>query len=104
MPELSHANVVVSAAKRTDDGGAAPRVAVVRVYEVEGRVTPDIALILGPKAVGAWEANLIEDDLGERTVTSNAVRIGLRPFEVKTLKLRLQALSSEGRHVRRTTR
>jgi alpha-mannosidase len=76
-------NVVVSALKPGAQGAA-----VLRLYEAEGR--PTMAKIrLTPQIVSAEEVNLMEDPGRKLAATDNSLQLDFRPFEIKTVKLRL---------------
>ena len=77
-------NVVLSALKAGPDGTA-----VLRIYEATGRAT--VARIrLSAQVVGAEEVNLMEDPGRELAVADSGLELDFRPFEIKTIKLRLQ--------------
>ena len=82
--EVSSPNVVVSALKPARDGDA-----VLRVYEAAGQPAPGVKIALHAKVASARIANLLEDPENELKVEGDAVTIGLRPFEIKTMLLRL---------------
>jgi alpha-mannosidase len=77
-------NIVVSAMKPAADGAA-----VLRLYEAEGRAT-SAKIRFMPQIVTAEEVNLMEDPGHKLTLACNAVQLDFRPFEIKTIKLRLR--------------
>jgi alpha-mannosidase len=83
--EISHANVVLSAFRP----GPSDEI-VLRVYEATGRATMAVTIKLKAKLSSAHEATLLEDTVRELPVTGDAVSIDLHPFEIKTIRLRLQ--------------
>jgi alpha-mannosidase len=82
--DVSNPHVVVSALKPSRDGDAA-----VRVYEAAGQPAPNVRMHLARSLLSAREANLIEDPQRELQVRENAFSFDLRPYEIKTFRLRL---------------
>jgi alpha-mannosidase len=82
--EVSPQNVVVSALKSGPDGTA-----VLRIYEATGQATA-AKIRLSPHVLAAEEVNLMEDPGRNLPLTDNALQLDLRPYEIKTIKLRLQ--------------
>ena len=82
--DVSNPHVVVSALKPSRDGEAA-----VRVYEAAGQPAPNVRMHLARSLLSAREANLIEDPERELQVRENAFSFDLRPYEIKTFRLRL---------------
>ena len=82
--EVSSPNVVVSALKPGRDGTA-----VLRVYEAAGRPAPGVKIAFNARVVEARPANLLEDPEGELKVENNAVSLDLRPYQIRTIRLRL---------------
>ena len=62
---------------------------MLRVYEAEGRPT-GAKIRLTPKIVTAEEVNLMEDPGRKLATANNALQLDFRPFEIKTIKLRLR--------------
>jgi len=85
--EVSPPNVVLSALKPAKDGTA-----IIRVYEASGTATTGAAITLKTKVQSANEANLMEDSGPRLKLQNNALRFDLRPFEIKSFKLKLQDL------------
>jgi alpha-mannosidase len=81
--DVTPPNIVLSAMKPGGDGAA-----VLRLYEAEGRPT-QAEIRLAPQIVAAEEVNLMEDPGRKLTAAGNALRLAFRPFEIKTVKLRL---------------
>ena len=91
--EVAPHNVVVSALKPGPDGTA-----VLRLYEASGRPTK-VKIEFSATLLAAEEVNLMEDP-GRKlpvavgnTLHRDHLQVDLRPFEIKTIKLRLQAVS-----------
>jgi len=82
---ISHPNVVVSALKTGEKTGV-----VLRVYEAAGQAAEQVRIRLAPHVVSAEEVNLVEDHGEPLHVDNNTVQIGLRPFEIKTLRFLLR--------------
>jgi alpha-mannosidase len=81
--EVSEPNVVISALKQSRDGSI-----VLRLYEASGNATPGVIIKSRAGINSAYEANLIEDTGREIKVTGDTLKIDMRSFEIKTLKLR----------------
>ena len=77
--------MALSALKPAKDGAT-----VLRFYETAGQATPGVTIKLRAKVLAANEANLMEDAGAKLAVTKDAVQFDLHPFEIKTVKLRLQ--------------
>ena len=82
--EVSSPNVVVSALKPGREGTA-----VLRVYEAAGRPAPGVKIAFKARVAEARSANLLEDPEGELKVEDNAVSLDLRPYQIRTIRLRL---------------
>ncbi|HTI72817.1 MAG TPA: glycoside hydrolase family 38 C-terminal domain-containing protein [Candidatus Limnocylindria bacterium] len=77
-------NVVLSALKLSRNGET-----VVRVYEATGKPATGVELKLDGNLNSASEANLMEDEIAKMKVKDGTLRFDLRPFEIKTFKVRL---------------
>jgi alpha-mannosidase len=84
---LSHPNVVLSALKTSENGQGA----VLRVYEAAGTAANGVRLTFSAPVASAEEVNLMEDPGQTLDVAANALQLDLRPFEIRTIKLELQA-------------
>jgi len=82
--EVSHSNVVLTALKPGPGNTT-----VLRVYEAAGQATTGVKIKLRARVTGASEANLLEDSGRKLKIQTDTVQFDLRPFEIKTLKLRL---------------
>jgi alpha-mannosidase len=78
-------NVVISALKPSRDGEIA-----VRVYEAAGRQAHDVAMHFSIPLRSARDANLIEDPGAKLPVHENTFSFDLRPYEIRTFRLRLE--------------
>jgi len=76
--------VVVSALKPARGGGV-----VLRVYEPAGEPARGVRVQFETRLATAHEANLLEDAGREIPVAENGFTFDLRPFEIKTFRLRL---------------
>jgi len=76
-------NVIVSAVKTCPEG------ILLRVYESEGKRTPQVNLTTPWDAAEAWETNLIEKRLAGSAcrLTGRTLSFDIEPFEIKTFKL-----------------
>lgn len=80
--EIAPENVVVSAMEQCPEGGT-----VLRLYEACGQEQTTVRLRLPEGTVRIDEVNLIEDHMGELQADGHMLEFGLRPFEIKTLRL-----------------
>jgi alpha-mannosidase len=87
LVDVSNANVLATVLKPASDGSA-----VVRVYESTGKPAPAVKLKVQGKVQSAEESNLLEDAGRKLSVTSDTLQFDMRPYEIKTFKLRLQPL------------
>ena len=87
--DVSNPNVVVSSLKPTDDGDVA-----LRVYEASGRPAPTVTIKLRANVRSARDANLLEDAGSDVKIEGNSVQVDLAPFEIKTIRMRLDTLPS----------
>jgi alpha-mannosidase len=82
--EVSSPDVVVSALKPGRDGAT-----ILRVYEAAGRPAPGVKIAFNARVAEARAANLLEDPEGELKVERNTVSLDLRPYQIRTMRLRL---------------
>jgi alpha-mannosidase len=82
--ELSSPDAVVSSLKPSRGDTVA-----LRVYEASGRPAAGVTVKVNAKVLSAREANLMEDPGAEITTDGHAVRLDLRPYEIKTILMRL---------------
>jgi alpha-mannosidase len=87
---LSQPNVVLSALKPGEHGGA-----VLRVYEAAGLAAEALRLELPAAVRAAQEVNLMEDPLQPLPLVQGALRLDLRPFEIKTIGLQFRRAHTE---------
>jgi alpha-mannosidase len=85
--DVSHPSVVVSSVKSGRTGGVA-----LRLYEAAGKAAPAVKVKLRPKLLSASEINLLEDAGADLKVDDNSVSFDLHPFEIKTIRLRLDSI------------
>ncbi len=89
---ISARNIVLSSVQSGRDGAA-----LVRVFEATGRATRGVTLTAATRIVEAGETNLL-DAPGPRLEPDGAtVNFDLGPFEIKTLRLRLEPSSRSSR-------
>jgi alpha-mannosidase len=77
-------HIVVETVKVAEDGDGL----IVRLYEAHNQRGP-ASLTFGRPVASAVETDLLERELGPVDVAGNEVRFSVRPFEVKTLRVRL---------------
>lgn len=83
--DVTPSSIVVSAMTPGANGAA-----VLRLYEAEGRPTT-AKIRLTPQIVSAEEVNLMEDPGRKLSAAGNTLELAFRPFEIKNIKLQLQA-------------
>ncbi len=86
--EITEPGVVLSTLKPGKPGAM-----VLRVYEARGQEHSDVAIRIHARIEGAWEANLMEDPGHALPSEGDTLRLALHPFEIKTLVIRVAALS-----------
>jgi len=89
--EVSHSNVVLTALKPGPGNST-----MLRVYEAAGQATPAVKIRLRARVTAANESNLLEDSGPKLKVQSDTVQFDLHPFEIKTIKLRLDRQKKSG--------
>ena len=82
---VSAPNVVVETIKRAEDGDGI----IVRLYESQRKRGPATVRFAFP-VVAAWETNLLEENQAELPVVDGAVSLNLRPYQIMTLRVRVQ--------------
>jgi alpha-mannosidase len=87
--EIAPQSIVLSALKAGPEGAA-----VLRLYEAAGQETPAARVRLSAPVAAAEEVNLMEDPGRALTLTDNSLQLDFRPFEIKTIKFRLQPLNA----------
>ncbi|HZT32298.1 MAG TPA: glycoside hydrolase family 38 C-terminal domain-containing protein [Bryobacteraceae bacterium] len=83
--EVSNAAVVTSALKPGRDGSA-----VLRLYEAAGRPANPVKISFHAGLAAANESDLIEDAGRALATPGDVIELNLRPYEIKTLRLRLR--------------
>jgi alpha-mannosidase len=87
MLEIGRENVVASALKQSKDGAT-----VLRVYEAAGKQASGVRVRLHVHLKQLHEANLIEDSGAQLKSEPDSFTFNLKPFEIRTFKLSLDAL------------
>ena len=75
-------NVIVSAVKKAENGKGT----IVRMYESYGQKN-GAEITFGLDIKQAFLINLIEEDIKELAVNSNAITIAFKPFEIQTIRI-----------------
>lgn len=81
-----NANVIIKAVKKAENSDEY----VVRVYEVGGVAAQKAALTFASDIVSANEADGTEKTIGNAAFNSNKLNVEIKPFSVKTYKVRLK--------------
>ncbi len=87
--EVSANNVVVSALKPGTEGAV-----VLRVYEAAGQQAAGVKIKFAAGLASAKETNLMEDAGAALALSSNTIQFDLRPYQIKTFKLKLQPFAA----------
>ncbi len=82
---IEPANVVITAIKKAEDDDST----IVRFYEWSGRPA-DVRLHFAGGITEASETNLMEKPAGKLTIDNDAIVVPTRPYEIKTVKVRLR--------------
>ena len=80
--QVQEDNVIVSAVKKAEDENAL----IIRFYEWAGK-QGDVTLQLPPGAKSAAETDLMEKPISNLTLTGNTLRVPVKPYEIKTVKV-----------------
>jgi alpha-mannosidase len=86
LAEISAPNATISALKTAKDGST-----VIRVYESAGKPASGATLTFNSQVRGAEEVGLMEGKGKRANVSDRSIRFHLKPFEIKTFKLKLAA-------------
>ena len=78
-------HIVVETVKVADDGNGL----IVRLYEAHNR-RGRASLVFDRPVIRAVETDLLEREVGPAEVNGAEVRFEVRPFEIKTLRVRLE--------------
>ena len=82
--EVTSPDVVLSSLAQGRDGAVS-----LRIYEAAGRPSPDTSIDFRGELQSAVETNLLDDDIRPVAVEGGrSLRIPLKPFEIKTLRVR----------------
>ncbi len=84
--EISDSSVVASALMPGRDGSV-----TLRIYEASGKPASGVNIKLHVPVGSAAETNLMGDEIRPLRVAQDTVHFDLRPFEIKTLNLKLSA-------------
>jgi alpha-mannosidase len=82
--DVSQPNVVASALMPGRDGSV-----MLRIYEAAGKPANGVEIKSHVPVSSASETNLLGDEVRPLPAGDNTLRLDLRPFEIKTLKLKL---------------
>ena len=82
--EISQPNIVASALMPGRDGSV-----MLRIYEASGKPANGVEVKFHVPVSSASETNLLGDEIRPLPAAQDSVHLDLRPFEIKTLKLKL---------------
>jgi alpha-mannosidase len=83
--EISQPNIVASALMPGRDGSV-----MLRVYEASGKPANGVEIKFHVPVSSASETNLLGDEIRPLPAAQDTLHLDLRPFEIKTLKLKLR--------------
>ncbi len=83
--DCSADNIIVTAVKKAEDSENV----VVRFYEAEGEANTRARIRLDAPIKGARRVNLIEEDAGELKYDESSIGIGVGPWSIETVRLRV---------------
>ena len=86
-------NAVIETVKQAEDRDGI----VVRLYESFNRTTAGARLACGLNVSEVWECDLLENNLERAGLENNVIRFNLKPYEIKTFRIRSAQAPSEGR-------
>jgi len=89
---LKGENVVLTAMKKAEDENAL----ILRFYEWAGKES-DVKLQLLPGMQSVYETDLMEKPLSELAISDGSVTVHTKPYEIKTVRIRLAEKSSAAR-------
>lgn len=79
---ISSPHVIIETVKRAEDGDGI----IVRLYESQRKRGP-VQLQAGFALEAAWETNLLEENESELIVENDSIHLGLKPYQIMTLRL-----------------
>jgi alpha-mannosidase len=84
--DISAPNVVASALLPGRDGSV-----TLRIYEASGKPANGVEIKFHKPVASAAETNLLGDEIRPLSAAQDTLRLDLRPFEIKTIKLKLRS-------------
>jgi alpha-mannosidase len=87
--EISSPQIVASALMPGRDGSV-----MLRIYEASGKPANGVEIKFHVPVSSASETNLLGDEIRPLAAANGTLRVDLRPFEIKTLKLKLHTAES----------
>lgn len=81
---VNNDNVIVRAIKHSEDGR---NDIIIRVNEVNGKLSRNVSIKLFTGLLRAYEVNGLEERIKKVTIEDDAIKFGIKPFEVKTFRL-----------------
>jgi alpha-mannosidase len=67
---------------------------MLRIYEASGKPANGVEIKFHVPVSSASETNLLGDEIRPLAAANGTLRVDLRPFEIKTLKLKLHTAES----------
>ncbi len=84
---IDNSNVIVKALKQAEKSDEY----VIRVYETTGKATQSASLSFASNIVSAKEINGVEDETGNAGFNGNKLAFEVKPFSMKSFKVKLQS-------------
>ena len=85
LASVNKDNVMIEVIKKAEDSDDL----IIRLYEFHNKRT-NVDLSFFKNIESAVECNLLEDDLSSVNINGNSINFIIKPFEIKTLKVRLR--------------
>lgn len=82
---INQENIIMETVKKAEDSEAI----IVRLYEGYNRRTR-ATLNCFQEIDQAWECDLMENDMKKMRITKNGIRLEMKPYEIKTLKIQFK--------------
>lgn len=83
--ENNNSNVIVKALKKAEKSDEY----VIRLYETTGKQQQEVTLNFAGNIVSAEELNGVEDKIGNAVFGDNKLKFSMKPFSIKTFKVKL---------------
>lgn len=90
--EVNNPDVLVKALKKAEKSDEY----IIRVFETDGRKEQQVEIGFAGRIIGAEEVNGVEKTIGKAVVKDNKLCFSIRPYSLKTFKVKLQPADRPG--------